>query len=168
MFKIFHLGECPTSPMEPGRGDQIKLINPALGTEKVDVHLNRLIPGGPRGKHHHHTKADNVYIVKRGEGTLTVEDKTYVIRENDVVVVGMSQNPHPRRAFKVLTQRGVPHKYMQYGSYLSNWRQRLAFKMWTGWPTFPMVFVKGTFVGGADDLTKLAESGELDRLLQKS
>jgi putative monooxygenase len=87
VFKILHLDECPASPMEPGRGDQIKLINPSLGTEKVDVHLNRLVPGGPRGKVHHHTKADNVYIVKRGEGTLTVEEKIYLIRENDVVYI---------------------------------------------------------------------------------
>ena len=36
---------------------------------------------------HHHTNADNVYIVKTGEGTLTVEGKTYVIRENDVVYI---------------------------------------------------------------------------------
>ena len=82
-----HLDQCPTSPMEPGRGEQIKLINTSLGTEKIDVHLNRLVPGGPRGKVHHHTQADNVYIVKKGEGTLTVEDKTYVIRENDVVYI---------------------------------------------------------------------------------
>jgi mannose-6-phosphate isomerase-like protein (cupin superfamily) len=87
VFKIFHLDECPTRPMEPGRGEQIKLINPSLGTEKVDVHLNRLVPGGPRGRVHHHTNADNVYIVKRGEGTLTVEGKTYLIRENDVVYI---------------------------------------------------------------------------------
>lgn len=87
MFKIFHLAECPTNPMEPDRGDQIKLINPALGTEKVDVHLNRLKPGGPRGKYHHHTQADNVYIVKRGEGTLVVEGTTYTIRENDVIYI---------------------------------------------------------------------------------
>ena len=87
MFKILHLDECPANPMEPGRGDQIKLVNPSLGTEKVDVHLNRLVPGGPRGKLHHHTKADNVYIVKRGEGTLTADGKTYVIRENDVVYI---------------------------------------------------------------------------------
>jgi monothiol glutaredoxin len=90
------------------------------------------------------------------------------IEEHDVVVVGMSQNPHPRRACNVLKKRGVAHKYMQYGSYLSSWRQRLAFKMWTGWATFPMVFVKGTFIGGADDLAKLCESGELDRMLGKS
>jgi putative monooxygenase len=73
--------------MEPGRGEQIKMINTALGTDKLDVHLNRLVPGGPRGKVHRHTNSDNVYIVKRGEGTLTVEDKTHVIREDDVVYI---------------------------------------------------------------------------------
>jgi mannose-6-phosphate isomerase-like protein (cupin superfamily) len=81
------LDECPTNPMAGGRGEQVQLINTLLGTEKIDVHLNRLAPGGPRGKVHHHTLADNVYIVKRGEGTLTIEDKTYVIRENDVVYI---------------------------------------------------------------------------------
>jgi mannose-6-phosphate isomerase-like protein (cupin superfamily) len=87
VFKILQLGKCPSNPMEAGRGEQIKLINSSLGTEKVDIHLNRLIPGGPRGKLHHHTNADNVYIVKRGEGTLMVEGKTYVIREDDVVYI---------------------------------------------------------------------------------
>jgi glutaredoxin-related protein len=37
--------------------------------------------------------------------------------------------------------------------------------LWTGWPTFPMVFVKGVLVGGADDLEKLINGGELARLL---
>jgi glutaredoxin-related protein len=37
--------------------------------------------------------------------------------------------------------------------------------MWTGWPTFPMVFVKGSLIGGFEDLAQLAESGELQRLL---
>jgi mannose-6-phosphate isomerase-like protein (cupin superfamily) len=87
VFKIMHLRNCPSNPMESGRGEQVKLVNPSLGTEKVDVHLNRLVPGGPRGKLHHHTNADNVYIVKRGEGTLTVEEKTYVICEDDVVYI---------------------------------------------------------------------------------
>jgi len=51
------------------------------------LHFNRLFAGGVRGKRHHHTKADNVYIVKRGEGTLTLEGETYVIRENDVIYI---------------------------------------------------------------------------------
>ena len=87
MFKILHLDTCPVTPMERGRGEQIKLINPGLGTEKLDVHFNRLVAGGPRGKRHRHTNADNVYIVKRGEGMLTVDGETHIIRENDVVYI---------------------------------------------------------------------------------
>jgi len=87
LFKIMHLDQCAAIPMEAGRGEKIKLVDTSLGTDKIDVHLNRLMPGGPRGKVHHHSQADNVYIVKRGEGTLTVEDKTYVVRENDVVYI---------------------------------------------------------------------------------
>ena len=37
--------------------------------------------------------------------------------------------------------------------------------MWTGWPTFPMVFAKGVLIGGASDLERLLASGELKRFL---
>jgi glutaredoxin-related protein len=87
------------------------------------------------------------------------------IAASDVVVVGMAQNPFPRKARKLLDAAGVPYKYLQYGSYLGEWRPRSALKMWTGWPTFPMVFVKGVLIGGASDLAKLIESGELKRML---
>jgi glutaredoxin-related protein len=83
---------------------------------------------------------------------------------NDVVVVGMAQNPFPKKALKALVAADIPHKYLEYGSYLSGWRQRNALKMWTGWPTFPMVFVKGVLVGGARDLERLISSGELTKL----
>jgi monothiol glutaredoxin len=82
-----------------------------------------------------------------------------------VVVVGMRQNPFPKKARKALDACAVAHHYIEYGSYFSMWRQRLALKMWTGWPTIPMVFVKGTLVGGFDDLQKLIDSGELKNLL---
>jgi glutaredoxin-related protein len=88
------------------------------------------------------------------------------VKTQDVVVVGMKQNPHPKRARAALEKKGVPFTYLEYGSYLGEWRKRLALKMWTGWPTFPMVFVKGVFVGGADDVQKLVESGELDQMLK--
>jgi monothiol glutaredoxin len=86
------------------------------------------------------------------------------IAAHDVVVVGMAQNPHPRRACKMLRDKGIAHEYLAYGSYVSMWRRRNALKMWSGWPTFPMVFVKGTLIGGADQLAKLIESGELETL----
>ncbi len=84
---------------------------------------------------------------------------------NAVLVVGMAGNPHCKRARRMLDAAGVAHHYLEYGSYLNHWRLRNALKMWTGWPTFPMVFVKGVLVGGADDLQALNASGELKRLL---
>ena len=87
------------------------------------------------------------------------------IAANDVVVVGMKQNPFPKKARKLLDAAGIPYQYFAYGSYLKGWRRRTALKMWSGWPTFPMVFVKGVLVGGASDLKALIDSGELKKML---
>ena len=94
-----------------------------------------------------------------------VEEVSAAIATHDLVVVGMAQNPMPKKARKLLTEAGLAHHYLEYGSYLNSWRRRNALKLWSGWPTFPMVFVKGTLVGGADDLAKLMQSGELKKLL---
>jgi monothiol glutaredoxin len=82
-----------------------------------------------------------------------------------VLIVGMAHNPMCTKARKALRSAGIPHHYLEYGSYFSLWRKRNALKMWTGWPTFPMVFVRGVLVGGADDTRRLIESGELRRML---
>ena len=94
-----------------------------------------------------------------------VREVQAAIAANPVVVVGMRQNPMPKNARRLLDAKRIAYKYLEYGSYLSEWRRRNALKMWTGWPTFPMVFVKGVLVGGANDVEKLAGSGELARLL---
>lgn len=87
------------------------------------------------------------------------------IREHAVVVVGMAQNPHVRNVRRALDEAAVAFHYMEYGSYFSKWRERLAIKLHTGWPTFPQVFVRGTLVGG-EDLTKAAlADGTLRELL---
>jgi monothiol glutaredoxin len=86
-------------------------------------------------------------------------------QSNAVLVVGMAQNPACKKARQFLNTAGVAHHYLEYGSYFSQWRRRNALKMWTGWPTFPMVFVKGSLVGGAADLARLIAKGELKRLL---
>jgi monothiol glutaredoxin len=90
-----------------------------------------------------------------------VEEVERAVASNDVVVVGMKQNPVVRRAKKALDGAKIPYAYLEYGSYFSEWRRRNALKMWTGWPTFPMVFVKGVLVGGATDVEALIASGEL-------
>lgn len=99
-----------------------------------------------------------------GHGAAIIAEVEAAIAADTVVVVGMAMNPFPRRARRLLQARGIPHRYLEYGSYLGDWRRRNALKMWTGWPTFPMVFVRGQLIGGAADLARLLESGEFDRL----
>jgi glutaredoxin-related protein len=94
-----------------------------------------------------------------------VEEVGRAVQAHDVVVVGMGMNPFPARARKALDAAGQPYQYLEYGNYFNTWRKRNALKMWTGWPTFPMVFVKGTLVGGAAELQALIDSGELKRML---
>jgi len=92
-----------------------------------------------------------------------IEEVQAAVSANDIVVVGMRQNPFPKKARKALDAAGIAYKYLEYGGYFGEWRKRLALKMWTGWPTFPMVFSRGVLVGGAEDLAKLIDSGALTR-----
>jgi len=100
-----------------------------------------------------------------GHGSDLLREVQEAIATNPVVVVGMTANPFCKRAARMLTEAGIAFRYLEYGGYLSQWRRRNVLKMWTGWPTFPMVFVKGTLVGGATDLQKLLAGGELKTLL---
>ncbi len=86
-FCIVKPNTAPRVPLEPGRGDSIQLVNSDCGTDKVDVHINVLLPHGPRGRVHRHSVSDNVYIVKSGEGELTIEDKVHTIVADDVVFI---------------------------------------------------------------------------------
>ena len=94
-----------------------------------------------------------------------VREVQAAVATHAVVVVGMGMNPFPKKARRALDAAGVAHHDLDYGNYFNQWRARNALKMWTGWPTLPMVFVCGTLVGGASDLRKLIASGELKAML---
>jgi glutaredoxin-related protein len=90
------------------------------------------------------------------------------VAAHDVVVVGMGWNPHVRRARAALDAAGVPHHDLDFGNYVTGWKTRLAIKLWAGWPTYPMVFVRGVLVGGASDTVAALGSGTLRELLDGS
>jgi len=87
------------------------------------------------------------------------------IAESAVVVVGMAQNPHVKNVRKALAKAGIEFRYVEYGSYLSKWKERLAIKLWSGWPTFPQVFVRGVLLGGEDLTLAAISDGSLARSL---
>jgi monothiol glutaredoxin len=100
-----------------------------------------------------------------GWGAEIVKEVQEVAAAKAILVVGMGMNPFPRQARKLLDAAGLEYTYLGYGSYLSGYRRRLPLKMWTGWPTFPMIFVKGVLIGGATDLERLMASGKLKEML---
>jgi len=123
--------------------------------------------GNPMPRHildethiHHAVRAK----VAHNNETVVLEVQA-AIASHAVVVVGMKANPFIGKARNLLDAAGIPHHYLEYGSYLSQWRLRNALKMWTGWSTFPMIFVKGALVGGFDDLKALQDAGELRAML---
>jgi glutaredoxin-related protein len=94
-----------------------------------------------------------------------VEEVQASIADNRVVIIGMATNPMVSGARKLLDKLSVSYRYLEYGNYLSQWRRRNALKMWSGWPTFPIIFVDGMLIGGFQDLKALTDSGELMKLL---
>jgi len=90
-----------------------------------------------------------------------IEEVQSAVKAHRTVVVGMTQNPVVKSVRQHLDRAGIEYFYLEYGSYFSQWRRRLALKMWTGWPTFPMVFQDGVLLGGSQDVKALIDSGEL-------
>lgn len=111
--------------------------------------------------------AENIQSQVKGYHSNVIQEIVQHVQKDDVVVVGMAWNPFVKRARKALTQANVQHTYLEYGSYISAWKPRLAIKMWSGWPTFPQVFVKGSLVGGATDVESLIQNGQLEQMLAK-
>ena len=90
-----------------------------------------------------------------------VKEVQTTVKSNKVVIVGMRQNPVVKSAKKALAAAGIPFTYLEYGSYFSMWKERLAIKLWSGWPTYPHVFVEGKLIGGRDETVKALKAGKI-------
>jgi len=83
-----------------------------------------------------------------------VDEVKSAIAAHEIVLVGMAGNPFVKRARKLLDEKTLPYKYLEYGSYLSKWQERLAIKLWSGWSSYPQVFIAGKLIGGYSDLVQ--------------
>ncbi len=87
------------------------------------------------------------------------------VAEHDIVVIGMALNGACGKAVRALEAAGHKVHYIEIGGYFSKWRERLAIKLWSGWPLYPQVFVKGTLVGGHDRTVAAIADGTIKKLL---
>jgi monothiol glutaredoxin len=95
----------------------------------------------------------------------TIREVKKSAESSPLLVVGMAQNPFCKKVRKNLNRANIDYNYLEYGSYFKEWQRRLVLKMWSGWPTFPMVFVNGKLVGGNQEVDVLLASGELKKML---
>ncbi|MEN9808784.1 MAG: hypothetical protein RLZZ488_351 [Pseudomonadota bacterium] len=95
-----------------------------------------------------------------------IETVERAITKNKVVVVGMKGNHFVKKAIRNLTKWGVAFEYVQFGSYFSHYDQRAALKAWTGFSTFPMIFVNGVLIGGNSDMEAEKADGAFDQRLR--
>jgi glutaredoxin-related protein len=97
-----------------------------------------------------------------------VREVREAVERDPVVVVGMAQNPVVKKVRQALTEAKIAFTYLEYGSYLGEWKKRLAIKLWSGWPTFPQVFVRGVLIGGnAETRAAIADGSLATRMEQR-
>jgi monothiol glutaredoxin len=89
------------------------------------------------------------------------------VKSNDVVLFMKGTADMPMcgfsgRSVQILQHLGVPFKDVNV---LADEELRNGIKEYTNWPTIPQLYVKGEFVGGADIMMEMFQSGELKQLM---
>ena len=90
------------------------------------------------------------------------------VKGNDVVLFMKGTPQFPMCGFsaqvvQILDYLGVPYKGLNV---LESDDLRNGIKTFSNWPTIPQLYVKGEFIGGADILNEMHQSGELETLLK--
>lgn len=102
------------------------------------------------------------------EGTREEIDRE--VGAHKILVYGKGTKDAPRCGFTLETieffdRFGYPFEVIDV---LENMPKRETLAAMTDWPTLPKVFINGTFYGDTDVLGPMAESGELQGLLESA
>lgn len=99
---------------------------------------------------------------------MTIHDQIDAdVKSNAVVLfmkgtADMPQCGFSGRSVQILQNLGVPFKDVNV---LASNELRQGIKDYTNWPTVPQLYVKGEFIGGADIVMEMFQSGELKQLM---
>ncbi|MFD2646521.1 Grx4 family monothiol glutaredoxin [Devosia albogilva] len=96
-----------------------------------------------------------------------IDDK---VKNNDVFLFMKGSPDFPQCGFSGQVVQILNYLGVDYGSanVLESDELREGIKAYTNWPTIPQLYVKGEFVGGADIVREMFQSGELQTQLQQA
>ena len=91
------------------------------------------------------------------------------VKNNDVVLFMKGTRASPQCGFsgrvaQILNYLGLEYRDINV---LDDTGIRDGIKSYANWPTIPQLYVKGEFVGGADIVSEMFQSGELEQHLQE-
>ena len=89
------------------------------------------------------------------------------VKNNDVVVFMKGTKDFPQCGFSGRVAQILNHLGLEYRdiNVLEDMSLRDGIKTYANWPTIPQLYVKGEFVGGADIVSEMFQSGELEQHL---
>ena len=90
------------------------------------------------------------------------------VSEHDVVLFMKGVPEQPQCGFSAVTVQILDHLGVDFVgvNVLQNEQLREGIKTFSDWPTIPQLYVKGEFVGGADIVREMFQSGELKSFLE--
>ncbi len=98
--------------------------------------------------------------------------KTWIdeqVKTNDVVLFMKGTKDFPQCGFSGRVAQILGYLGLQYRdiNVLEDMSVREGIKDYANWPTIPQLYVKGEFVGGADIISEMFQSGELEQHLRE-
>ena len=99
---------------------------------------------------------------------MTLNEIKSEISNNDIVLFMKGTPTFPQCGFSAHVISILNAEGVSYTSHdvLSDDELRINIKEYSNWPTIPQLYVKGEFIGGADIVHEMYDSGELSRVLQ--
>ena len=98
---------------------------------------------------------------------MTLNEIKQEISSNDIVLFMKGSPTFPQCGFSAHVISILDAEGVSYASYdiLQNDELRSNIKEYSNWPTIPQLYVRGEFIGGADIVHEMYDSGELTRIL---
>ena len=92
------------------------------------------------------------------------------VTENSVVLYMKGSPKFPQCGFSSLASQILSACGAEFVAIdvLQDMNIREGIKQYANWPTIPQLYVKGEFIGGADIMRAMYESGELQTLLEST
>jgi glutaredoxin-related protein len=82
------------------------------------------------------------------------------VEKNTCVVITIENGPYTRQILEILKDNGIEVQLIEIGTPFTKIKEREMVKIWSGWDSFPQIYLNGFLLGGYEEL-KLSQEGRV-------